>query len=398
MSKIGLFLSAEPHGGGTFQYDLAMLDAVACLAGAGFDPVVYYAQPLWKRYVDAYDVRSVHCPISRFDALSARAWRGLRLPIRIWRALCPPLLGVARRLMRERCDLWIFPSQDPWTYQIPVPAVGVIHDLMHRYERQFPEVGTESIYRRREFHYRSMCEWAAGLFVESPTGKNQAVEAYSVPPDRVHVLPMVPPRYLGATGVPAGFDTRYRLPAKYLFYPAQFWEHKNHKRLIRALEVCRASCPDMELVLAGSQKNGYASARDLVHELGLGAVVHFLGYVPDEDMPEIYRRARALVMPTFFGPSNLPPLEAFSLGCPVAISGIHGMDEQYGESAICFDPGSVEKLAEAMGRLWRDDALCTSLSRRGLEHAARWEQADFNRRVRDIVDRLCGQVGVSGTG
>lgn len=45
-------------------------------------------------------------------------------------------------------------------------------------------------------------------------------------------------------------------------------------------------------------------------------------------MPEFYRRARRMVMPTYFGPTNIPPLEANALGCPVAVSKVYGMPEQ----------------------------------------------------------------------
>ena len=82
-------------------------------------------------------------------------------------------------------------------------------------------------------------------------------------------------------------------------------------------------------------------------------------------MPEFYRRARAMVMPTFFGPTNIPPLEAFALGCPVAVSNIYGIPEQVGDAALLFDPNSVEEIADCIERLWQDDALCASLISKG---------------------------------
>jgi hypothetical protein len=56
-------------------------------------------------------------------------------------------------------------------------------------------------------------------------------------------------------------------------------------------------------------------------------------------MPELYRRARALVM----------PLEAFEIGCPVAISGIYAMPEQAGDAALLFNPESVDEMLSASG-------------------------------------------------
>jgi glycosyltransferase involved in cell wall biosynthesis len=174
--------------------------------------------------------------------------------------------------------------------------------------------------------------------------------------------------------------------------------HKNHGRLIEALDKVKKACPDISLVLVGSQdKNGYKEVRMLVNRLDLQENVIFMGYVPDGDMPEFYRRARALVMPTFFGPTNIPPLEAFSLGCPVAISGIYGMPEQVGDAAMLFDPESVEDIAGCMNRLWTDDELRERLVVKGKERVANWEQRHFNRRFNEIMDRVTGSLNPKPT-
>ena len=118
-----------------------------------------------------------------------------------------------------------------------------------------------------------------------------------------------------------------------------------------------------------------------VESLGLDDNVLFLGYVPDEDMPALYRSARALVMPTFFGPTNIPPLEAFALGCPVATSRIYGIPEQLGDAALLFDPASVDEIFECLIRLWVDDAVCAQLAERGRERAASWGPTQFHDRL-----------------
>jgi glycosyltransferase involved in cell wall biosynthesis len=219
-------------------------------------------------------------------------------------------------------------------------------------------------------------------------GRQQVAESYGTPLEKIHVLPFVAPPYIRETFTPPGFDTRYSLPAKFIFYPAQFWEHKNHKRLIRAVAALKKDLPDLVLVLAGSPKNAYDSVIKLIHELGLANDVHFLGYVPDADMPEIYRRARALVMPTFYGPTNIPPLEAFVAGCPVAISGTYAMPEQAGDAALFFDPKSESEIADCIYRLWTDDRLCAELTEKGKVRASKWGQKQYNKRFVQIVDQV----------
>jgi glycosyltransferase involved in cell wall biosynthesis len=48
--------------------------------------------------------------------------------------------------------------------------------------------------------------------------------------------------------------------------------------------------------------------------------IHFIGFVDSKEIPIIYKKSIALVMPTFFGPTNITPLEAFDLGVPVLYS------------------------------------------------------------------------------
>ena len=93
-------------------------------------------------------------------------------------------------------------------------------------------------------------------------------------------------------------------------------------------------------------------------------------------------------MPTYYGPTNIPPLEAFSVGCPVAISGIYGMPEQVGDAALLFNPDSVDEIASSIRRLWTDDKLCAELSEKGSKKAAQWGQKQFNERLRGIIAGL----------
>ncbi len=392
--KIGLYLDCTPPRG-EFQINQFVLNAVASLPPENFSVVVAYSSELWAEYLKHYNVKTIHVPAGFLGRAVCLGWTMLGLPIELWRRICPLFFPLARTFLREKCELWVFPSQNSKSYQIPVPALGSIHDLMHRYERDFPEASSRREFNYRERMFRNVCHWAKGVLVDSEVGRQQVAESYGALLERIHVLPFVAPPYIWETSTPSDFDVRYPLPAKFIFYPAQFWEHKNHKRLIRAIAYLKKDLPDLTLVLAGSPKNAYASVTRLVKELGLTNDVHFLGYVPDDYMPELYRRARALIMPTFYGPTNIPPLEAFAVGCPVAISRIYAMPEQAGDAALFFDPKSVDEIAECISRLWFDDELCTRMINRGKIQAEAWGRKQFNERLRTIIERIIDEPSAS---
>ena len=62
-------------------------------------------------------------------------------------------------------------------------------------------------------------------------------------------------------------------------------------------------------------------------------------------------------MPSYFGPTNIPPLEAMALGCPVAVSNKYAMPEQVGDAGLLFDPDSPEEIAKCIKAMWLDDKL-----------------------------------------
>lgn len=384
-AKIGLFLDAEPIAGGAFQFSQSMLEAVSSLPEDQFAKTVVYTHPRWKAYIGSPNYSNFYLKAGVWGKLACRRLSGM-LPLPLWHKYCPLFHPPARFLLRQNCDLWIFPAQDTWTYLLPVSSLGVIFDLMHRYECRFPEVSSRGIYASRERHYNNMCRFSQGILVDSEVGKKQVAESYGVESAKIHVLPFVAPKYVRWNC--SNDEPIYDLPEKFLFYPAQFWEHKNHKKLIEAIALLRHKFLDVSMVFVGSRKNGYSSARSLVEKLELSKNIHFLGYVPDSEMPKIYRCARAMIMPTFFGPTNIPPLEAHVSGCPAAVSRIYGMTEQLGNAALFFNPSSVTEIADAIERLWTDDNLCRVLARRGLERASQWQQGHFNQRLLTIIETL----------
>lgn len=390
MKKIGIFLETEPCQGGTFQYCQTVLEAVATLPRGQFSVVAGYTSEAWRDLLASYpDLKAVFIPPGFWGRAFGLAWLLLRLPMGPWRRICPYFHPIAKALLREKCDLWIFPAQNARSFQVPVPALVTVLDVVHLYDgRRFPEAVSFWELLNRVPTYANICRWAQELIVLSEIDRQQVTESYHVPAERINVLPMVVPRHISTREVPSDFESRYRLPAKYLFYPAQFWEHKNHKNMLRAMAALKLELLDLKLVLVGSKKNAWASVQQLIRELDLTADVMILGYVPDADMPELYRRARALIYASCYGPTNLPPLEALALGCPMALAEVTCMPDRVGDAALVFHQDSVEEMADCMRRLWTDDDLCAELAQKGKKRAASWEQPQFNQRFREIVEKL----------
>jgi len=92
----------------------------------------------------------------------------------------------------------------------------------------------------------------------------------------------------------------------------------------------------------------YEVVVESLDKYGLQNHFHILGYVTNDELVSLYKNAKALVFPSFFGPTNIPPLEALALGCNVIISNVYAHYEQLGEDAIYFSPNNANELADLL--------------------------------------------------
>jgi len=385
--KIGLFLGVGPRAGGMFQYAQSVFEALSQL-DSRYEVTIAYNDTDWSAILTRFGLTGVALKHARSGQRLADLAMALRLPGSFVRALGKVINPLVSELLAFRCDVWIFPAQESLSYQMPVRVIGTVHDLMHRYEATFPEVSAKGRYGIREHRFRNIANRCTGVLVDSEVGRQHVVESYGVPAAKVYPLPYVAPSYLQDKHERADFDAHYRLPVKFLFFPAQFWPHKNHMRLLDAVHRVAERYPDIALVLSGGKHHTFDEVQRRVEDLGMRERILFLGYVPDADLRGLYRRARALVMPTFFGPTNIPPLEAMAIGCPILVSGIYGMPEQCGDAALYFDPTSVTEMVERIEQVWSDDALAAEMVRKGLDRSEHNGQQHFNRRLAEIVDSV----------
>lgn len=295
-------------------------------------------------------------------------------------------------------DLMIYPIAWSFSFECGIPYIVVVHDLQHRIQPEFPEVSAGGEWNRREVLNRNSIKYAEAVFVDSQVGKEDLLTFYGeyISEDRVYLLPYAPVVRQPSRTMQADVDIRvkYSLPPRYFFYPAQFWEHKNHARILDAIAIVRQEHGlDIPLVLVGSNVGPPHERRELIfldlveqaRRLDISELFYYLGSVPDDDMPRLYRQAVGLVMPTFFGPTNIPILEAWSLDCPVITSDIRGVRDQAGDAALLVDPKSAEAIAQALYRLWTEPALCEKLRKNG---AARLNLFSFEVFRKKMVENI----------
>jgi len=241
---------------------------------------------------------------------------------------------------------------------LEVPYMVVVWDLQHRLQPWFPEMSGNGNWQHRDTLYSAVLGRASAVIVGTEAGKQEVERFFRVDPSRILIMPHPTPRFGDAAEAARPVQERYGIAGEYLFYPAQFWAHKNHVNLLLALKLLRTRFEKpLSVVLVGADHGNLAHVKATTERLGLVDRVHFLGFIPREDLVDLYREAFALSYITLCGPENLPPLEAFALGCPVIASEVSGAREQLGDAVLFADPTSPEQIADAVMRLASENGL-----------------------------------------
>jgi glycosyltransferase involved in cell wall biosynthesis len=120
--------------------------------------------------------------------------------------------------------------------------------------------------------------------------------------------------------------------------------------------------------------------------------VNYLGFVEGDDLATLYGAADLLVMPSFFGPTNLPIIEAWTARCPVITADIRGIREMCQDAAVLVDPGSVDDIADAIHRLWTDGAARESLVARADERVKSFSPEIFRNALCDVLDEAVRRI------
>jgi glycosyltransferase involved in cell wall biosynthesis len=398
--RIALFLEClhDAHGG-AFQQGLSTIECLMRQLAAKHDFVVFTPLEKTHQFLLKEGIKAIQVKQGVFRLLDR--WSGTVVGGAILRRL--QRLGF-RRLGRHLdallddygIDLVFLTETVDSTLRIGDHAfIVTILDLDHRDYPEFPEIYFNRAFERLERPLANALTRALAVITNSASSARRIASQYQVDPSRIIELPFLPALSVRRHAAGGGLTTpeevcrKYDLPARYVFYPASFLPFKNHLYLLEGLVALeRKHGITLHAVFCGSNPpvgRGMPVERQ-IQALGLTDRVHFPGLVPDEDLPALYEGALALVMPAYNGPTNLPPLEAVTLGCPVICSDLPGCREQMGDAALYCNLADSSSLADLLAALVQDPKMLAHLRKAGSRLAAEIARIDYGERLAPILD------------
>ena len=170
----------------------------------------------------------------------------------------------------------------------------------------------------------------------------------------------------------------------YLFMVGTLEPRKNHRLALAALAQLKAQGYPHQLIVAGGQGWLFTPILAEVERLGLTEDVHFIGYVPDSQLPALYSGAAAFLLPSLYEGFGFPALEAMACGAPVVSSNAGSLPELVADAALLTPVDDLDALVAALLRLFDEPGLAQELRTRGFPRAKQFTWAAAARQTVEV--------------
>jgi glycosyltransferase involved in cell wall biosynthesis len=236
-----------------------------------------------------------------------------------------------------------------------VKLITTLHDVQ---EIHFPKFFSPEERAYRAAGYLDYLKRAHCVIVSYNHIKNDLINYFNVPPEKIKtVLLQMDKLWFHKFSekdiklLPGNLNK-----TKYLLYPANFWKHKNHLNLLRAIALLR----DEEGILINFVFTGDFNSEDgkrvknESNKLNLINQITFLGIVDESLLYSLYKNATGTVIPTLYEAGSFPLMESIYLSVPVICSNVTSLPETIGNSEFVFDPTDIRLMASLIKKIYLD--------------------------------------------
>jgi glycosyltransferase involved in cell wall biosynthesis len=243
---------------------------------------------------------------------------------------------------------------------------------------------------------RKACRLNNVITTVSEFSKGEIVSKLGVPAEIIRVIPngLREPAEPNSA-IEKHLEERFRLENGYILNVGGIHERKNLVRLIHAFSrLVRQHDYSGKLLITGTV-SGFPYIEKMkrlcdaaVKESGMEERVIFTGFISDEELDTLLRRADFLVYPSLYEGFGMPIIEAMQVGTPVVASGIGGTAEVAGDAALLVDPYNIDEITLGMSRLLLDHELRVKLSEKGIERASSYSWVRTSEKYLELYEEL----------
>lgn len=282
-------------------------------------------------------------------------------------------------------DIWIVPYVGmDLALQLEKPMIVCLHDLVYMHFKELYDKMYPNFFAKFHIKVNQLVTKAKKVVFNSNFIRDhEGMKFLKLPPEKMHVIRLAPPseEYKSISSLDENtFRQKYNLNNDYIFYPSVIRLHKNHDRLVESFfkfkQTHIGTASNLCLVLT-DHFHGRPKEEEIVRVLNncenpyIRDSVVFLGRIPANDVPILYKHAIGTIVPTLFeGSCPFPLLESLIMDTPVAVSKLEIVEEIITdiEKLITFNPYSVNEMTLAIHHLWQHNNTLLTQQQIAIEH------------------------------
>lgn len=251
-----------------------------------------------------------------------------------------------------KADILFCPFSSPNYKQNGIPTVSIIHDIQHEY---YPQFFTPEENAHRTAFYNRIVKNVEAVICVSDYTKMTFVEKYPYPNECAYTVhSAIQNRFFGKPNMSI-LDKLNLNQGSYILYPANFWEHKNHKLLLQAFSMYIHQGNTGKLLLTGNALGKEKKFEALFEGLGIKDHVIIAGYVAEEELYGLYTGAKGVIFPSLFEGFGIPVVEAMHIDKLIACSNLTSLPEIGCDAIHYFNPKRPDEIVEGIRYLFETE-------------------------------------------
>lgn len=342
--------SKQWWGGITYIHNL--LFAISKLDNKKIQPIVFSGERIDDKILAMYKPFADIIQSSTFDHGTIN-WFLNRVMIRILRRDY-----YTERLLRKKKIAVVSHLLYPVKPSLHYKTIGWIPDFQHLH---LPEMFSKSDLSLRNAYYAKLAAYSNIIILSSYSVLDDFKRFAPEFSHKARVLQFVsqPNRQIYDVSVQNSLKIKYAEFNKYFFLPNQFWKHKNHDVVFKAVKILKDRRYDIIIACSGfmednRNKNHVSELLEYIRENNLESNIRLLGMIDSADLFYFMRNSIAVLNPSLFEGWSTTVEEAKSMGKSVILSDIAVHREQNPPSSIYFNPREPEELADILFKKYNE--------------------------------------------
>ena len=354
--KIGFLFLVSQHNGGVYQYSLSLLKSLTL--NKSVSEITVYTRD-----------KSFEFPGVKIKIINSYNFL-------FFFSLFLSVFHIYPKILFKKSELVVSPTYSPLLFLSSCKFVFTLHDLQ---ELHFPENFSRQVLVWRGYIYKKLSKLTEFIITESSYVKTDIINYLNFNSNRV-IVAESPPIFDYEKVDEAMVKSKYKIidGFDYIFFPAQFWKHKNHKRVINAFSNIIKKHRNTKLIITGRKSREYENIIEQINELSITENMLHLENIDQKDMPYFFKHSILTIAPTLHESISIPVFEAFYFKSPVCASEILAIKDQVSNAGLQFDPTNEESIYKSLDEMLSNNDLRKKFKSKGKKRLEYFSHERYN--------------------